>query len=196
MKPNPYLGKFIVLEGLDGAGKSTQAKAIINYFAQNNTFPLGTTYEPTQLMIGGLVRSRLMNEWSCSALCLQLMFAADRADHWEKEIQPRLQKGENIICDRYFLSSVAYGAIDCNIEWLMQINSQFVAPDLTIYLDASPDICIKRMQTNGRALELFEERSILEKVALNYQQAFAILKIKLKLLPLMAIVMQIQLLKK
>ncbi len=160
-----------MIEGLDGAGKSTQAGAVISHFSAHPSGAFRATYEPTHFLVGGLVRGRLLNEWICSSECLQLLFAADRADHLEKEIQPWLKKGVSIICDRYFLSSVAYGSIDCDTDWLLKINSKFLAPDLTIYLDAMPSVCIKRMLENGRSIELFEKKGVLERVAANYKKA-------------------------
>jgi len=176
MKKNPYTGKLITIEGLDGAGKSTQSEMIVNHFNANCACQIRATCEPTQFVVGGLVRSRLLNEWSCTPDCLQLMFAADRADHLEKEIEPLLKRGVNIICDRYFLSSVAYGSIDTDMDWLIQINSRFLAPDLTIYLDVAAPVCVRRMRENGRSIELFEKQDVLEKVAANYKRAFDILK--------------------
>jgi len=176
MLKNPYSGKLIAIEGLDGAGKSTQTGAVISHFNATCAAQICATFEPTEFLVGGLVRGRLLNEWSCTPECLQLLFAADRADHLEKEILPLLERGVNIICDRYFLSSAAYGSIDCEMDWLMQINSTFLAPDLTIYLDISAPACIKRMLDNGRSIELFEKEEILEKVGENYKVAFEKLK--------------------
>jgi dTMP kinase len=172
MKKNPYPGKFIAIEGLDGAGKSTQTGATINHFNATCACQICATFEPTQFLVGGLVRGRLLNEWNCTPERLQLLFAADRADHLEKEIEPLLEKGVNVICDRYFLSSAAYGGIDCDMDWLLQLNSRFLAPDLTIYLNVAAPVCVKRMQENGRSIELFEKQETLEKVAVNYENAF------------------------
>ena len=172
MIKNKYQGKFIAIEGLDGAGKSTQAGAVIGRFNLTCAAQICATFEPTEFLVGGLVRGRLLNEWSCTPECLQLLFAADRADHLEKEILPLLERGVNVICDRYFLSSVAYGSIDCDMDWLMQINSRFLAPDLTVYIDLPASVCVKRMQDNGRSIELFEKADILERVAAEYKLAF------------------------
>jgi dTMP kinase len=170
MTKNQYPGKFIVLEGLDGAGKSTQAPLILDFLKCKGRLAHQTS-EPTQFLPGGLVRSRLMGEWKSSADCLQLLFAADRADHIEKEIAPKLKFGVDVVCDRYFMSSLAYGAVDSDFDWLAQINSRFLIPDLTIYLDVPPKICAQRLAANGKSIELFEKVEILEKVAHNYQKA-------------------------
>jgi dTMP kinase len=170
MIKNNFPGKFIVLEGLDGAGKSTQVPLILEYF-KNNGGLAHPTSEPTQFLTGGLIRSRLMGEWQCSPECLQLLFAADRADHIEKEIAPKLKAGVNVVSDRYFMSSVVYGAIDSDFDWLAQINSRFLVPDLTIYLDVPVGVCVKRLADNGRSIELFEKGEVLEKVGKNYKMA-------------------------
>jgi dTMP kinase len=100
-----------------------------------------------------------------------LLFAADRADHLAKEILPALENGAAVVADRYFLSSLAYGAVDVEMEWLAQINSRFLAPDLTIYLDVPPEVCVQRIAANGESAELFERVEILEIVRQNYQKA-------------------------
>ena len=170
MLKSPYSGKFIVLEGLDGAGKSTQAALLANDLSLNGKKAC-LTREPSQFSTGGIVRSRLLNEWQSSPECLQLLFAADRAEHLEKEVFLRLQEGAAVVCDRYFLSSLAYGAVDSDLEWLAQINSRFVAPDLMIYLNMPANVCADRILANGKSVELFERVEILEKVAQNYGKA-------------------------
>lgn len=175
MIKNPYVGKFIALEGIDGAGKSTQAAMTAAHFYKNGA-TVCLTAEPSQFLPGGLVRGRLLGEWQSSPECLQLLFAADRAEHLEKEILLRLREGINVISDRYFLSSVAYGAIDCDFEWLIHINSQFLMPDLTVYLDVSAKTGAARIAANGKSIELFEKSEVLEKVRQNYQAAMSVFK--------------------
>jgi dTMP kinase len=167
---NPYPGKFIALEGIDGAGKSTQAAMMAAHFYKNGA-TVCLAAEPSQFLLGGLIRSRLLGEWQSSPECLQLLFAADRAEHLEKEIMLRLKEGINVVCDRYFLSSVAYGAVDCDFDWLTHINSQFLMPDLTIYLDVEARVGAERIAANGRSIELFEKTETLEKVRKNYATA-------------------------
>ncbi|MCX6758650.1 MAG: dTMP kinase [Candidatus Nealsonbacteria bacterium] len=113
MIKNPHEGKFIVFEGLDGSGKSTQAEYLVKKLKQDAA-KFHKTFEPTQYLIGGLIRSFLGNDWKSSADCLQLLFAADRAYHLEKEIFPALEKKLIVVSDRYFFSSFAYGALDCD----------------------------------------------------------------------------------
>lgn len=182
MVKNRYPGKFIVIEGLDGAGKSTQADIIGKYLRSGKKEKgeagrkVFLTCEPTHSLAGGLVRSRLSGEWQSSPECLQLLFAADRAQHLFKEIAPKLKDGFDVVCDRYFMSSLAYGAIDCDFEWLVAINRRFLLPDLTIYLDVPESVCAQRIADNGKSIELFENIGILKTVALNYRKAIDIFK--------------------
>mgnify|MGYP001007353364 CR=1 FL=1 len=92
-----------------------------------------------------------------------------------------LENGAAVIADRYFLSSLAYGAVDVEMEWLAQINSRFLAPDLTIYLDVPPEVCAQRIAANGESAELFEKVEILEIVRHNYKEAMEMLKGKMKI---------------
>lgn len=157
---------FIAFEGLDGSGQSTQASILATRL--NTDRKSIATKEPTNNLIGGLIRAQLTKEWSSTQECLQLLFAADRAHHLERTIEPALAKGVNIICDRYMFSSIAYGAVSADREWLKQINSRFRIPDHTFFLDVSPEVCIKRMEHSRLEFELFEQRDYLKKVRENY----------------------------
>lgn len=180
MIKNIYQGKFIVLEGLDGAGKSTQASLVANYLREKS-FVVCQTSEPTQFLVGGLVRACLLGQWQGSPECLQLLFAADREDHLKKEIIPCLKKGNIVVSDRYFISSLAYGAADCDKEWLIGLNSHFLIPDITIYLDVSPQICARRIIDAAKSIELFEKVEILEVVSQNYKQTIELFADKMKI---------------
>jgi len=156
------MGFFVVFEGLDGSGSSTQAQLLERYFKMKQRAVMSTK-EPTNNLIGGLIRGQLTHEWKSSMECLQLLFAADRAHHLEKEIIPALRRNFVVISDRYKLSSIAYGSLEADTEWLREINKQFREPDLTILLKVSPDTCVKRMDKR-HVIELFEKRDKLTKV--------------------------------
>lgn len=168
MIKNPYRGKFIVLEGLDGSGQSTQAVLLSQYLKKQGR-KVYLTAEPTQHLIGGLIKSQLAGEWKSSAQCLQLLFTADRAYHLEKEIIPLLERGITVICTRYVLSTLAYGAVDIrDAKWLMDINKKFILPDRTFLLKVSPKTCIQRIKKERFHKELFEKENKLKKVYRNY----------------------------
>jgi len=163
-------GKFIVFEGLDGAGTTTQCNLLIEYLKEQK-HKVFITAEPTENIMGGLIKSRLKRQWKTSPAGLQLLFAADRAHHLSSEIQPMIDKGVIVICDRYRLSSIAFGGIDLDTKWLEQINSLFPKPDLTIFIDADIDVCIERLKRRTLSLELYEEKKKLKAVRKNYLAA-------------------------
>ena len=113
----PYPGKFIVFEGIDGAGKTTQSELLFDFLRQKKQKAIlehqgvHLTQEPTTNLIGGLIRSQLTHDWKSGPECLQLLFAADRMYHLAKEILPCLQKGMTVISDRYLYSSIAFGTV-------------------------------------------------------------------------------------
>lgn len=162
--------RFIVFDSLDGAGNSTQVKLLNNYLNKNKK-KTAITKEPTSELIGGLIKSQLSHNWESSALCLQLLFSADRAYHLEKQIIPLLKKGISVISDRYFFSTIAYGAVEIkNFDWLIEINKYFLFPDFTFFLKVRPKTCIKRIKNTRFETDIYEKEEILRKVWKNYQK--------------------------
>lgn len=169
MYRNPYKGKFIVFEGLDGSGSTTQASNLA-HFLKSQKKRVQQTKEPTSYLIGGLIRSWLASDWSSSPICLQLLFTADRAHHLEKEVIPMLKKGIYVISDRYFLSTLAFGANDIpDRHWLKDINRNFLLPDLTFLIKVRPKVCIERISEGRNHFELYEKEEALRKVERNYE---------------------------
>lgn len=155
-------GKFIVLEGVDGCGKTTHAKLLAQWLKANGHNVLHTK-EPSRGQIGVLLRQYLKKE--NDPLIDALLFTADRAEHLEKEIRPALEKGEIVVCERYFYSTIAYQvAQGLDKKWLKDLNAFALKPDLTILLDLDPEISVKRTSTN----EKFEKLEFLKKVRENY----------------------------
>ena len=170
MKKNPFSGKFIVFEGIDGAGKSTQAE-LLYHFLKKKKIKVHLTHEPTSFLIGGIIRSSLSHDWQAPPECLQLLFAADRSYHLEKEITPLLKKGINVICDRYFFSSIAFGGYEIDdMNWLFQINQRFFLPDIVFLLEISPKTAISRLKKERYSLTLFEKEEKLKKIAQNFRE--------------------------
>ena len=160
-------GKFITIEGLDGSGLSTQA-VMLNEYLNKQGIQTVLTKEQTDSIIGGLIKSSLREEWKVSPLALQLLFAADRAHHMASEILPALEKGKIVICDRYILSTLAFGSLDVDMTYLKQINEKFPEPNITLIIDVPVDECLSRIRQSREGRELFEEREKLEKVRKNY----------------------------
>lgn len=170
MFKNPYKGKFIVFEGLDGSGSTTQSHRLVS-FLKSQKKRVHETKEPTSYLMGGLIRSWLASDWSSSPICLQLLFTADRAHHLEKEIIPLLKKGVHVVSDRYFLSTLAFGATEIpDKQWLKDINRNFLLPDITFLSKVRPQVCLERIAAERHHFELFEREQALQKVARNYEE--------------------------
>lgn len=161
-------GKFIVLEGLDGAGLSTQV-ALLGEHLNSNGIHFLVTKEPTNSLIGGISKAALSQEWRTSPDALQLLFCADRAHHLSSEIEPYLAKGKVVVCDRYLFSTLAYGyASGVNYKWLRSINLKFRLQDLGILIDVKPKTAISRLGEEPSNLHLFERQETVSRV----RQAF------------------------
>ena len=151
-------GKFIVFEGIDGSGKTTQASLLYSFLISKGK-KVVLTKEPTQSIIGSLIRAAINEEWKTNNTTLQLLFCADRAQHI-KTITPLLRKGYIVISDRYAFSTIAYGtASGLDYKWLVDVNSVFLYPDLIFILDASPETGLKRLNLAKRNREIFEEKN-------------------------------------
>ena len=170
MFKNKYPGKFIAIEGLDGSGATGQVMKLSEHFYQAK-IPALFTQEPTNNVIGGIARGSLSGDFKiASAAGLQLLFAADRANHLEKEIIPALQAGTSVITKRYFLSSIAYRSVlISDRDWLWKINDQFILPDLTVLLKVSSKTRMQRIGQNNLELNLFTDEASLQKVWENYE---------------------------
>jgi len=179
MIKNPFPGKFIVIEGLDGSGKATQAAALADFFRKETGAALAC--EPSASLIGDLIRARLAGDWQASPECLQLLFASDRANHLRQEIIPKLAAGVPVICDRYAFSSFAYGALECDLDWLIDVGRNFIMPDMAIFIDVPVGVCIKRLAAERKTDDIFEKSEILEKVRENYETVMDIFKNETKI---------------
>ncbi len=159
---------FIVFEGLDGAGVSTQSVMLDAYLRKKGYRTL-LTKEPTTGPIGSMIREALKENWRTSYKSIQLLFCADRARHLEDEILPALDNRKIVICDRYLFSTLAYGfASGVDTHWLFNVNREFRMPDLTIFIDVSPDLSVSRIEKGRNHRELFEKRETLSKVRRAY----------------------------
>jgi|SRR5437667_9163094 len=174
-------GPFIVVEGLDGSGVSSQARLLQERLLRDK-WEVYLTKEPSDGPAGAIIRLALARRLvgkgtgpvsrSSEAQALALLFAADRVDHLANDIVPWLERGVTVICDRYYLSSFAYQGVDAgDVDWLRSINAKCLKPDITLFLDVNPQICYKRMQRARWHIELFEEPAKLEQVRASYLKA-------------------------
>ena len=156
-------GKFIVIEGLDGSGQTTQLGLLEKYLRKSG-HKVHMTFEPTNNIIGGLIRGFLTKQWKLGNVGKQLLFCADRAHHLESEIIPALENGYDVISSRYFFSTIAFGSLNVDTDWLEALNEKFLHPDATFFLKVSPKICIERINNSRFRKEFFEEEKKLSHV--------------------------------
>ena len=167
---------FIVMEGIDGAGKSTQARLLAEWFKKKGKDVM-LTKEPTDTAFGKLIRrlvltggrEGIIDGARISHEAEALLFAADRAEHVHKLIKPALKAGKIVISDRYFYSSLAYQwARGLDLEWLIDLNKFAIRPDLVILLDLPAKESMKRI--NGRSIktEFDKIAELQKKVRENY----------------------------
>lgn len=156
---------FLVLEGVDGCGKSTVAKLLVDWLEREKGRRVYLTAEPTKNRIGRFIREILSGSEEVDPATLALLFTADRLMHVRDEIKPALERGEVVVCERYIHSTIAYQAAQgVGWQWLYDINKYALKPDLVFYIDADPAAAAKRTKTQ----EIFENHSFLEKVRDNY----------------------------
>jgi len=165
MVKNTYPGKFIVIEGLDGSGQTTQV-SLLAEFLDRNGYSVVKTKEPTQDSEAGKKIKKILEEHiEIDPLEFQKLYVQDRKEHLEKVIIPALKKGKMVISDRYFFSTFAYGtAHGSNIEELIRLNDNFLYPDITFLLQVGPKVSIARIEKRGDPQTLFEKQEKLSKV--------------------------------
>ncbi len=171
MKKNNYPGHFIVFEGLDGSGQTTQT-GLLSKFLRDKGILVLATKEPTQKSkFSRTIQEVLEKKKSLSPRELQKAFSQDRAWHLKHLILPALKSGKTVICDRYLFSTLAYGlSYEVSLEFLMKLNKKFLLPDLVFFLDAKPDICLKRIQARERIRSIFETKENLQRIYKNYRE--------------------------
>lgn len=166
-----YSGKFIVIEGLDGSGKSAQVDLLIDYLKQKGK-EVVVTKEPTiDSEAGRKVKQVLKKEIVVESLELQGLYVQDRKEHLENKVIPAIEKGKFVVSSRYAFSTFAYGYSDgLDVDLLVKMNERFLLPDLTIIVDVSPESCIERIEGRGEPKELFEKKEKLTEVNEIYKK--------------------------
>lgn len=182
-KRNPYKGVYIVLEGVDGSGKTTQVERLTKYF-QSQGKDVVQTREPRKNvgLIGELIQNILHGKTKIPPVAFQYLFSADREIHHTELILPSLKAGKVVISDRCFWSVVPYGltdrdaSIDPNTiayflasQSILSMYHQFTLPDYTFYLDLSLTDALRRLRSVEKEREIYESRKILTKIIGGYQ---------------------------
>lgn len=140
------LENFVVFEGMDGSGTSTQLQILRSRLAEHPSVNSWFTWEPTDGPLGLLLRQALRAEVKLAPASLAHLFAADRSEHLDAAsgIRRHVEKGELVICDRYVLSSLVYQGIECGDELPALLNAGFPRPALLFLFDLSPETAAKR----------------------------------------------------
>ncbi len=161
-------GMFIIIEGLDGSGKTTQANLLAKKLSQS--YKILLTAEPSCGKIGAFIReSCLYEDKRLPTEAEALLFAADRIEHMNEEVKPALDEGKLVICDRYIYSSLAYqGYAGLSLEWIKTINARAIQPDFSIFIDVSPERVLERLQRKKSVMETLETQQKVREIYLKY----------------------------
>lgn len=169
-------GKFIVFEGTDGSGKSTQMKMLGKYLKAKGISVYGT-HEPTDSPFGALLRACLTGRVETDERAIAALFAADRIDHITNSvngIMKKLEEGTTVLCDRYYFSSFAYNGGFVPLEWVIELNKpamNLLRPDLTVFLDLPAEESMKRVARRGET-ERYETMENQKRIRDKYFDVF------------------------
>lgn len=162
------MSHFIVFDGPDGSGTTRQSKIFAQKLREEG-FDVVLTAEPTDSPFGDEIRDMLKRDSMPSPKAIQLLFTADRANHVETVIEPALREGKFVVCDRYSLSTIVYGAAQgIDKAWLREVNRDFPQPNITFITLPPFDVCMQRI---GRRQEqdMFEKENFQRRVYEEYK---------------------------
>jgi len=171
-------GKFIVFEGIDGSGKSTQYKLFYKRLGEKG-YDVFETHEPTNEMIGTLIRNRINSKnnlpGDVNGVIYGLLFYADRIEH-NHAIKKALDEGKFVVSDRYYHSSLTYQKTQgTDFNFLIELHKKLLEkeyikkPDVTFFIDIDPEEALKRIdKRNKQKVEIFEHLEFLKKLRENY----------------------------
>lgn len=174
-------GRFIVFEGIDGAGKTTQIE-LLEKALQASGRRVYRTAEPTESVTGGLLRDALGGITKRTACEMAALFTLDRIFHNVNPvngIEKMLADGVDVICDRYYYSSLAYQGSETDEDWVREINlhcPEIRTPDACIFLDLTPEQSMARINGNRVTHEIYENTERLTKVRAQFYRVFEALK--------------------
>ncbi len=170
-------GRLIVIEGLDGAGTTTQTRRLVEHLNKRGT-RAHATREPSDGPVGKLIREMLtgghaIEGQKISQSTFGLLFAADRLDHIQREVDPAIAAGITVVSDRWYHSSLAYQGTGADRDWIATLNARARKPDLTIFLHVRPEVAAARRAAARRQEELFEQLQMQIEVDAGYKATIA-----------------------
>ena len=148
-------GTHIVLEGIDGAGTTTQRGCLAEALVKRG-YDVHQTAEPSSLPVGRLIRQALQKEIAWRPTQMALAFALDRLDHVQQEIEPAMAEGKIVLSDRYVISSLVYQSLELPIDWVRSLNQHAPEPDLTLLVDLEVSEAEARRSKRGGPEEIFD----------------------------------------
>lgn len=163
------LKNFIVFEGIDGSGTTTQIKKLTESFSPESVF---TTSEPTGNETGKFIRRVLKGDFCADGRTAAYLFAADRCEHiyGAGGIEEALKNGKLAVSDRYIFSSLAYQSIFCGAELPRLLNSPFPLPELLFYFKIDAETAISRVTKRGGQIEIYEKLDLQRKIAARFDE--------------------------
>ncbi|MDA3939632.1 MAG: dTMP kinase [Spirochaetia bacterium] len=172
MDKNEIIENFIVFEGLDGAGTTTQAN-LLEASYKNNKLPCINSCEPTKGFIGKAIREVLSGDIKVASGTIAKLFVSDRHEHLynpSEGIIKRCKTGYFVISDRYLFSSLAYQSLDFGFDNVLELNKSFPLPEHLFFLDVPPDICHNRLSSRDK-LEIYENINLQKNILFNYKKS-------------------------
>jgi dTMP kinase len=171
-------GLLICIEGIDGCGKTTHARLLVENL-QKHGYDAFYTTEPTSGKIGSFIRRYLLEcQERSSSIIEALLFAADRVEHAERTIRPAIKQGKIVVSDRYVYSSMAYqGAAGLDLNWIWMLNRWIVKPDLALFIDVPPEIALKRIRREKSVMETLDNQRKVRKVYLKFVREGSLVRV-------------------
>lgn len=161
-------GVFICVEGLDGCGKTTQAKLLVRRLSRD--YDAIYTAEPSKGTVGKFVKKKYLHSGKRGQVEVEaLLFAADRLEHLKNEVLPALAEGKVVVSDRYVFSSFAYqGAAGVGLDWIEEVNKHALRPDLAVFIDVEPETVVRRLKRKKSVMENLQTQVKVREVYMKY----------------------------
>ena len=176
-------GRFVVLEGLDGSGTTTQADLVTARLNEAGVAAHATA-NPSRGPLGVVARDFLSERVPLSERVMAMVFSGDRLDHYEREIAPHLEAGDWVVCDRYYLSTLTYQAVGMsdregdiagNMAWVYELNRHVARPDLTVSLEVDRVERERRMGSSAGHRERYDLGEAADRLDASYRRAISFL---------------------
>lgn len=171
-------GKLVAFESIDGGGSSTQVTRVAQVL-RSRGYSISTTAQPSTGPVGKLIRRYLGGGLPKPSVAIRrpfmtMLFTADRLEHYELEIAPALARGNVVLCDRYYASTLAYQTTGLDKRsWIASVSSDVKQPSLQVYIRVNPKVGMERIEQRNGKREFYETLQIQQQVHQNYEEYFA-----------------------